>query len=151
MPRRRVSALPPRPIPPLGAVLQGQFSDSTSLVNPQAAKEKTNTCRECISSAISILAMADGSDFNGIVVFQIEKDPVIAAAETEAGEWRLQFFYITSTVGEESVQAVKNLHGGFAIDGAEIGAGFGGPAGRDAFGRRRFGHFFRPNSRRISS
>ena len=130
--------------------LRSKFSNSTSLVNRQAAKER-NTCGECISSAISILAMADGSDFNGVIVFQIEEDPVIAAAETEAGEWRLQFFYITGTAGEVAVQAIKNLNGWFAVDGAKIGPGFWGPVDRNALGRRRFGHFFRPNSRRISS
>ena len=130
--------------------LRSKFSNSTSLVNRQAAKEK-NTCRECISSAISILAMADGSDFNGVIVFQIEEDPVIAAAETEAGEWRLQFFYITGTAGEVAVQAIKNLNGWFAVDGSKIGAGFWGSVDRDALRRRGFGHFFRPNSRRISS
>ena len=104
-----------------------------------------------IPSAISVLAMADGSDFNGTVVFQIEEDPVIAATEAEAGNWRLQFFYITGPAGEVSVQAIKNLQGGFAVDGAEIGAGFWGPVDRDAVGRRWLGHFFRPNSRKISS
>jgi hypothetical protein len=38
--------------------------------------------------------VADGSDFNGFGVFQIEKEPVITPAETEAGERRLKFFYI---------------------------------------------------------
>jgi hypothetical protein len=63
--------------------------------------------------------MADGSDFDGVVVFQIEEDPVIAAAETEAGERGLQFFYVTSTAGEVAIHAVKNLHGRFAVDRAE--------------------------------
>lgn len=30
--------------------------------------------------------MADGSDSDGVVVFQIEENPVIAATKTEAGE-----------------------------------------------------------------
>lgn len=101
--------------------------------------------------AIGILAMADGSDFNGFVIFQVEEDPVLAAAETEARKRRLKFFHVTGPAGEVSVQAIKNLQGGFTIDGAKIGAGFGGPMNRDALGRWRFGHFFRPNSRRISS
>jgi hypothetical protein len=36
--------------------------------------------------------VAHGSDFDGVIVFEIEEDPVIAAAETEARERRLQFF-----------------------------------------------------------
>ena len=56
-----------------------------------------------------------------------------------------------ATAGEVTVQAVKNLHSRFAVDGAEIGAGLGRPMNCDAIGPRRFGHFFRPNSRRISS
>lgn len=95
--------------------------------------------------------MADRSDLNGVIVFQIEEDSIVATSETEADEWGLQFFYITGPAGEVSVQAIKNLQGGFAVDGAKIGAGFRRPADRDAFGCRRFGHFFTPNSRRISS
>jgi len=36
--------------------------------------------------------MADGSDFDGAVIFQIEEHAVVAAAETETGERGLQFF-----------------------------------------------------------
>jgi len=36
--------------------------------------------------------MADGSDFDGVVAFQIEEHAVVAAAETEADERRFQFF-----------------------------------------------------------
>jgi hypothetical protein len=45
-------------------------------------------------SAVGFLAVADGGDFDGAVSFQIEKDPVIAATETEAGKRRLQLFDI---------------------------------------------------------
>lgn len=101
--------------------------------------------------------MADGSDFNGGVALQIEENPVIATAETEACERRLQFFHITGTAGEVAIHAKKDLHSRFAIDRTEIGAGLWGPVNRDAFGRGllgrfgRFSHFFTPNSRRISS
>jgi len=78
-------------------------------------------------SAVGFLAVADGGDFDGGVVFQIEEDPIIAAAETKAGERRLQFFHITGTAGEVAIHAVQNLHGGFAVDGAEIGACLRGP------------------------
>jgi hypothetical protein len=30
--------------------------------------------------------VADGSDFDGVIIFQIEEYPVIAAAETKASE-----------------------------------------------------------------
>jgi hypothetical protein len=53
--------------------------------------------------------MADSSEFDG-VVFQIEEDPSITAAETEASERGLQFFYITRAASQIAVQAVKNLH-----------------------------------------
>ncbi len=66
--------------------------------------------------------MADSSEFDG-VVFQIEEDPSITAAETEASERGLQFFYITRAASQIAVQAVKNLHSWFAVDGAKIGAG----------------------------
>lgn len=104
-----------------------------------------------ISSTISILPMANGSDFNGVVIFQIEEYPVIAAAETEADERRFQFFHITRPAEEISVQTIKNLQGGLAVDSAEISAGFRGPVDCNAFRRWRFGHFFKPSSRRISS
>jgi hypothetical protein len=40
------------------------------------------------------------SDFDGVVVFQIEEDPVITAAKTEASERGLQFFYITGAASQ---------------------------------------------------
>lgn len=58
--------------------------------------------------------MADGGDFDGAVSFQIEKDPIIAATETEAGKRRLQLFDVAGAAGEVAIHAVKNLHGRFA-------------------------------------
>ena len=82
--------------------------------------------------------MADGSDFDSVVVFQIEEEPVFAAAETKAVERGLQFFHITGTGGEVAIQTVKNLQGRFAVDGAEISAGLWGPMDGNALRRRRF-------------
>jgi hypothetical protein len=51
-----------------------------------------------------------------------------------------------------AIEAVENLESGFAIDGAEIGPRFRGPDHDNAFGRLFFrAHFFKPNSRRMSS
>src|SRR3974390_296224 len=97
--------------------------------------------------------MTDSSDFDGVRVFPIKEHAIIAAAEAEARERGLQLFDIASAAGEVAVHAVKNLHSKFTVDGAEIGAGFRRPADGNALGRGLlgFGHFFTPNSRRISS
>ena len=66
--------------------------------------------------------MADTGDSKGVLVFQIEKHAVLAAAKTKTREWRFQFFYIPDAVGEVTVHAVKNLQGRFAVDGAKLNA-----------------------------
>jgi hypothetical protein len=58
--------------------------------------------------------MADGGDFDGVSVFQIEEHAIVAAAKAEADERGLQFFYITSAAGEVAIHAVENLQGRFA-------------------------------------
>ncbi len=42
------------------------------------------------SSAVGLAAVADGSDLDCILVFKVEENPVIATAEPEAGERRLE-------------------------------------------------------------
>jgi DNA primase len=81
----------------------------------------------------------------------IEEHAVVAAAEAEAGERRFEFLHVAGVVGQVAIHAVKNLHGGFAIDGAHIGAALGRPDDGDPFRRWRFCHLPRPNSRRMSS
>jgi uncharacterized protein with PIN domain len=53
-------------------------------------------------------------------------------------------------VGQVAIHAVENLHGGFAVDGAHIGAGLGRPDDGDPFRRWRFGHLPRKHTRRSS-
>lgn len=84
-------------------------------------------------------------------LFRRREEPVVAAAEAEVRAWRLQFLHVANAVGQVAVQAVENLHGGLAVDGAEIGAGFRGPDDGDSLGRGVLAHLVSPNSRRISS
>ena len=74
-------------------------------------------------SAVSILAVADGSDFDGVVVFQIKEHAIVAATETKAGQRGLQLFDIAGAAGEIAIHAVKDLQSRFAVDDAEIDAG----------------------------
>lgn len=67
--------------------------------------------------------MTDGGDFDRVVAFQIEEEAVVATSEPQAPERGLQFFHIAGAAGEIAVKAIENLHGGLAVDVAEIGAG----------------------------
>jgi len=44
------------------------------------------------ASAVGFAAIANGGDVDRVLVPLIEEDPVVAAAETEAGERRFEFF-----------------------------------------------------------
>src|SRR5258708_39386332 len=96
------------------------------------------------------LCGADGGNFD-VVVLAIEEHAKVAAAETQTSERGLQLFYITDTTSQEATQAVENLQGLIAIDGAEIGAGFRRPEDPHALRGRRFRHLLKPNSRSVSS
>jgi hypothetical protein len=84
---------------------------------------------------------ADGGDRNGVLAFEIEEYAVVATAETEAGERRLEFLYVAGAVGQVAIHAAENLQGGFAVDGAQIGTDLRLPDHGDPFRRWRFGHF----------
>src|SRR5271165_3663378 len=98
---------------------------------------RTYKIRRGEGSAVGFLTVRDGDDSNGVIACQIEEDAVVAATQTEAGKRRLQFLYVARAGGEVAIEAVEGLDGGFSVDAAEIGAGFGRPTDRDALGRRR--------------
>ena len=102
-------------------------------------------------SAVGFAAIANGGNVDGVLVPLIEEHAVVAAAEAEAGERRFEILHVAGVVGQVAIHAVKNLHGGFAVDGADIGAGLWRPDDGDPFRRLRFGHLSRPNSCRTSS
>src|ERR1700722_13035594 len=101
--------------------------------------------------AVRFAAIADGGNVDGVLAPLIEEHAVVAAAEPEAGERRFEFLHIAGAVSQVAIHAVENLHCGFAVDGAHIGAGLGRPDDGDPFRRRWFGHLSRPNSRMMSS
>src|ERR1700677_2825274 len=103
------------------------------------------------ASAVGFAAVANGGDVDRVLVPLIEEDPVVTAAEAEAGARRFEFFHIAGAVGEIAINAMENLHRGFAVDGAEVGTALRRPNHGDPFGRWQFGHLPRPNSRRMSS
>jgi hypothetical protein len=49
---------------------------------------------------------------------------MVATAEPEAGQRRLEPLHIAGAVDQLPADAIENLHGDFAIDGAQIGTGF---------------------------
>jgi hypothetical protein len=57
----------------------------------------------------------------------IEERAVVATAKTGPGERRFEFLHVAGAVSQVAIHAMKNLHRGFAVDGAEIGASFRGP------------------------
>ena len=68
--------------------------------------------------------MANGGDLDSVLVFGVEEHTLVATAEPETSGRRLELFHIAGTGGQAAIHAVKNLHGRFAVDGAQIGAGF---------------------------
>ena len=64
--------------------------------------------------------MADSGDRNGILVCVIEEHTIIAAAQPKAGGGWLELLHVSCTIGEEPIQAMKNLLRGFAVDGAQV-------------------------------
>src|ERR1700677_1851927 len=100
-----------------------------------------------VASPVCIPAMSDFGDFYGVVVPQLKKYPVIAAAQSESGKWRLELFYITNTAAEEAIDAVEDLHRWFASNRAKVGSRRRRPQNRHPPRGRRFIHLLRPNSR----
>src|ERR1019366_2960721 len=92
------------------------------------------------SSAVGFVAVAYGSDLDCVLVSKVEKHPVIATAETETSERRLELLYVAGAAGQVAIHAVENLQGGFAVDGAQISSCLRRPANRDPLGRGRLGH-----------
>lgn len=56
-----------------------------------------------------------------------EEDSVIAAAEAEVDQWRLEPFHVSSACNEIPVDAVEDVERDLAVDCAQIGACFGAP------------------------
>ncbi len=92
-------------------------------------------------SAVGFAAVANGGDLDCVFVLEIEENPVVATAEPETGERRFEFFYIAGAIGQVAIHAMENLHRGFAVDGAEIGARLGRPDHGDPLGRWRIRSF----------
>ena len=62
---------------------------------------------------------------NGVFAGLLEKDAVIAAAESKADHRRPELFHVAVARGEVAVDAVENVEGGLAVNGAEVRLGFG--------------------------
>src|SRR2546425_12473180 len=102
-------------------------------------------------SAVGLAPVKDGGDLNADLAFEIEEHPVVAAAETEAAQRRFELFHVAGSVGQVAIHTSENLHGRFAIDGAQIRLGFRRPDDRDPLSGGFLAHCSSPNSRRISS
>jgi len=74
---------------------------------------------QSVASPVCIPAMSDSGDFYGVIVPQLKKYPVIAAAQSESGKWRLEFFYITNAAAQEAIDAIEDLHRWFASKSRE--------------------------------
>ena len=75
-----------------------------------------------------------------ILVSKIEEHAVVATTESKTSERRLELLYVSSAAGQVTIHALENLHGSFAVNGAQISSGLRCPANRDPLGRGRFGH-----------
>jgi hypothetical protein len=95
--------------------------------------------------------MANCGDFNAVVALKIEKHSIISATQPEASHRLLESLHVTGPALKIAIHAVKNLESLLAVDCTEIRAGFHRPYKSDTFRRCPLGHFFKPNSRRISS
>jgi hypothetical protein len=103
-------------------------------------------------SAVGVAAVEDGGDVERVVAGEVEEEPVIAAAEAEAGARRLEFLDVAIASDKVAVEAVEDLQRGFAVDGAEIAAGLRRPDDGGTLGLVLFAvHPFKPNPRRMSS
>jgi len=81
--------------------------------------------------------MPHACDLDGGLAAVIEEDPVVAAAQTEAGFRRPELLHIAASTGQISVNAVENLDCGFSINAPQIGTGFRRPCDRYAVLRPR--------------
>lgn len=61
-------------------------------------------------SAVGILAMTDGGDFEGVGIFQVEEHAVVAATETKTRERGPQLFHIAAPAGKVAIHTEQNLH-----------------------------------------
>jgi len=84
--------------------------------------------------------MAHRSELDLILVSKIEEHAVVATTESETGERRLELLYVSTAASQVTIHTLENLHGSFAINGAQISSGLRCPANRDPLGRGRFGH-----------
>src|SRR5205814_1822457 len=96
-------------------------------------------------------AVLHAGNLDGVLLSEIEEHPIVATAETEAGQGCLELFHVAGAAGQVAIDTVENLHGGIPFDHPNICTGFRRPDDRDPLRRGFFVHWFRPNSRRISS
>jgi hypothetical protein len=66
--------------------------------------------------AVGVFSVADGKDMYCFWASSVEEETIIPAAEPQAGQRRLETFYITGAAGEVAIQAVQDLQGGLAVD-----------------------------------
>jgi hypothetical protein len=109
------------------AVERRKFLYRNLLKTNQQLKRKTDTCPERIPSAVSILAMADGMDAEGVVRFFRETDAVVADAEAQLAGLSLELLDIALTGLGEAKECGEDAHGGVAVEAADVGAGALGP------------------------
>ena len=78
--------------------------------------------------------MAYGCNPDSALIFEVEEQSVIAAANTEAAERRLKLLHIANPGHEVTSDAAKNLDSSFSIDGAKIRSRLRRPANRNPTG-----------------
>src|SRR5437660_1200667 len=72
------------------------------------AIRRTNVRRTPPMSAVGIAAMLDAGNLDGVLVLGIEEHPVVATAEPQAGQRRLELFHVAVAVGQVAVHTVEN-------------------------------------------
>lgn len=95
-------------------------------------------------SSIRFPPMSHRRDLDPVVTFGIKEYPVFSATEPEASERRLQLFHVADALGEVTIQTVKNLQGGLAVNGAQVSEESPAPSflraefAQDVFVKNRF-------------
>jgi hypothetical protein len=127
---------------------QGRLSGLTVL-NEVAKSFVLSTRSTSVTSsvAVSFTAVADAGDRDDVLVFESEEYSIVAAAEPEAGAWRIEFLHIDVAAGEVTIHAVQNLQRVSRSMARRSVRPFRRPNDRNTL---RIAYCLRPNLRRIS-
>ena len=80
------------------------------------------------SLPVGLTAVEDPGNRDGVLVVMFKEEAIVAAGEAETGQGLLQRLQVACAVFQIAGEAVKNLEGSVAVDGAQIGSCLGRPS-----------------------